>query len=500
MQQTALGLDASLAVPDEARHGHGESRFLDRGDRERIRSAAAAARMLYVEVSAPTPALRGQLGETIEAAVEEVLQKRGAAPPGVTASSDCDASLSDQLFRARSVGARGVAIVVGDLRPVTHRGCLDAEDSAALRFYVESSRDRAVHVYLSPENVELAGYGSALPLAEAVGLVRSRFSRVAEPPKPTPAPPPPPVAESQSDAAPVAPPERPEPPRPIIPERPATVPPKDDAWRGWVTELAATQGPKPLAQVERLFATKYMPLLVREAQGDLPEEAVRVREAWGHGFAKSYAEAFGTFRVTGKRPTMVLDAPQVASRLARLHGARHTELVLVDAMRFDLGQRVKSRIRAALGESVACAEEVLLWSALPTMTGPQLDALAHGAEALGRRTVEEDDTVLRGRNVTTLRRVRLGTREVKKLDVLEARLRDPDGPLAPRLLAAADEAAQALATYFSTLSPRTLVFVFGDHGFSIDGDGRTSSAAEQGGALPEQVLVPGFAFLSGEVH
>ena len=45
-----------------------------------------------------------------------------------------------------------------------------------------------------------------------------------------------------------------------------------------------------------------------------------------------------------------------------------------------------------------------------------------------------------------------------------------------------------------------MVFVFGDHGFAIDGDGRTSGASRQGGALPEQVLVPGLAYLAGEVH
>ncbi len=596
MQQTTLGLDAPLGVPGEARHPRGESRFLERGDGERIRSGASAARMLYVELLSPTPALRGQLGEAIEAAIEEVLRRRGAAPPGVLASSDWDASLSDQLFRARSVGARGIAVVLGDLRAITCRGCLDAEDSAALRFYVEACGERAVHVYLSPENLELSGYARALPLAEAVGLRSRGDAEVASPHEPARAPsvavtaravepevlapvaspwatsaptgtsatpssaprdpasptragaPTPPAEAGAAPTArattPSSAPRELRPtarattpssaPRELTPPARATTPssapreltppaeanaasaggdaeprardgreaaPRDDGWRAWVAELEATQGPKPLAQIERIFATRYMPLLVREARGDLPDDAVRVREAWAEGFAKSYSEAFGTFRVTGKRPTMVLDAPQIATRLARLHGARQTELILVDALRYDLGQRIKSRLRAALGDSVTCAEEVLLWSALPTVTSTQLETLSQGADALGRRAEDdEDDTVLRGRNVGTLRRVRIGNREVKKLDVLEARLRDPNGPLAPRLVAAADEAAESLAAYFATLAPRTMVFVFGDHGFAIDGDGRTSGASRQGGALPEQVLVPGLAYLAGEVH
>jgi hypothetical protein len=42
--------------------------------------------------------------------------------------------------------------------------------------------------------------------------------------------------------------------------------------------------------------------------------------------------------------------------------------------------------------------------------------------------------------------------------------------------------------------------IFGDHGFTLNqkGDGRTS--VREGGASPEEVLVPAFAWLVGAVH
>src|SRR5262249_45960704 len=119
--------------------------------------------------------------------------------------------------------------------------------------------------------------------------------------------------------------------------------------RVWATELDAARGPKPLAVIERLFVSRYVPLAEAVARGETDAAARAVLASWSISFAKSYTEAFGALRVTGKRPLMVLDAPQMANRIGRLHGAKSTQLVLVDAMRFDLGLRVHERLRPALG-------------------------------------------------------------------------------------------------------------------------------------------------------
>jgi hypothetical protein len=64
----------------------------------------------------------------------------------------------------------------------------------------------------------------------------------------------------------------------------------------------------------------------------------------------------------------------------------------------------------------------------------------------------------------------------------------------------ADEAAQVIAKFVESLPPRTLLFVFGDHGFRLPCDARGTGPATQGGASPEEVLVPGYAWLVGGVH
>src|SRR5690606_34253385 len=111
--------------------------------------------------------------------------------------------------------------------------------------------------------------------------------------------------------------------------------------------------------------------------------------------------------------------PQLASRLARLHGARSTQLVLVDGMRFDVGLRVHDLMRAELGADAACTERLLLWAALPTNTPTQLDLLAKGPDGLASfEPSEREEHFTRGRGLTTLRRVKVGPRDVLKLDVI----------------------------------------------------------------------------------
>jgi hypothetical protein len=104
--------------------------------------------------------------------------------------------------------------------------------------------------------------------------------------------------------------------------------------------------------------------------------------------------------------------------------------------------------------------------------------------------------------VSTLRRERVGAREVMKLDLVEARLRNAGPGYDERLDAVADEVTPILVRFIETLPPRTLLFLFGDHGFRLPAslDGRSTGPATQGGTSPEEVLVPGQAWLVGGVH
>jgi hypothetical protein len=272
----------------------------------------------------------------------------------------------------------------------------------------------------------------------------------------------------------------------------------DDAWRAWALSLTAARGPQPLAAFERLFARDYMPLTNAIAQGLDEPRALHAHDEFRRTFSRAYADACPTFAVTGKRPKMVLDAPEVAARIARLHGARATQILMIDAMRFDVGGLVKDALRRALGARASLTDELILWSALPTTTARQLETLHRGADALRFTQVESERDVdpLRGRSSEVVRRVKIGSRDLYKLDAIEAKVRDAGAQALAALPQIAEGTAEVVARHAQTLKPRTLLFVFGDHGFTFDRGG----IARQGGSSPEEVLVPAFAMLVGDVH
>ncbi|MEP7124345.1 MAG: hypothetical protein ABJE95_25680 [Byssovorax sp.] len=300
------------------------------------------------------------------------------------------------------------------------------------------------------------------------------------------------------DPAPIA---APEPsPRPAAAQRVVNA----AEWRAHAVELDKARGPKPVSVIDKLFSSRYMPLVGAIARGEVDTAVKSVADTWRMNFEHSYREAFSALRVTGKRPPMVFDAPDIAARIGRLNSARVVKLLLVDAMRFDIGERVAQHLTERLAGRAVCVERMLLWSAIPTTTATQAALIARGPEGL--RDVdpahEPDPEIVRGRAVATVRRERLGSREVMKLDLVEARLRGAGAGYDERLESIAEEVAQVTVRYIESLPPRTLLFLFGDHGFRLPSspDGRTTGPATQGGVSPEEVLVPGQAWLVGGVH
>ncbi|HVY44432.1 MAG TPA: hypothetical protein VHB21_01085, partial [Minicystis sp.] len=185
-------------------------------------------------------------------------------------------------------------------------------------------------------------------------------------------------------------------------------------------------------------------------------------------------------------------------------GARAVRVLLVDAMRFDLGERVEARLAERLAGRALCVERGVLWAAPPTTTPAQMALLARGPDALKdlEPPSEPEPDVSRGRAVATIRRERVGARELGKLDLVEARLRGHGAAFDARLDRIAEEVADALGRHLDTLPARTLAFVFADHGFRLapTPDHRGTLAATQGGLSPEEVLVPAQAWLVGGVH
>jgi hypothetical protein len=258
-----------------------------------------------------------------------------------------------------------------------------------------------------------------------------------------------------------------------------------------VQKLSEITRATPLSAFERAFVDGYVPLRAALLGNRLGSAGMGKADAralcaqFSSHFARAYAEALPTFGVTGRHPRMIFELFDVAQRCARVHGARSTHVVLVDALRWDLAKRVRERLARELARQAVCVEEHVLWSVLPT---------------------KRETAIIRGRSLDVLRRVRLGHRDLVKLDLLEGRLRDAGAGENTRLDALADEVAPILSRYVVSSKPRAMVVIAGDHGFSFGDpeDLREESAptppARQGGGSPDEVFVPFQAWLVGGVH
>jgi hypothetical protein len=467
----------------------GEVRFLPRAETTRLRGALEAARLLFVDLPEVGPGSRGKLAEAIDDAVEQALRQRGGAPPGICANADPDASLSDQLYRARKLGRVGVAIALGPLVSLTDAGsALVPEDGAALRFLCAATRDRPVVLLLDDANLAVRAYGAPEPLREAMGL---------EPPKP-----PPPSSKRE--------------PRVYVTIERVDPAPAPVQLGEAAKKLAEIKRTTPLSKFETAFVEGYVPLHTALIDDRLQGSGIGAREArtlcaqFKSTFTRAYAEALPTFGVTGRHPRMIFELFDLAQRCARVHGARSTHVVIVDSLRFDLARRVRDRMAQRLARQAVCVEEHALWSILPTTTAVQLDALVRGEDALRApaRPEASSDAIVRGRSLDVLRRMRLGHRDVVKLDLLEGRLRDAGPAEKTRLDALADEVAPVLSRYVATSTSRALVVIAGDHGFTFQDswhddeqeERAPTPAARQGGASPDEVFVPFHAWLVGGVH
>ncbi len=473
------------------------------------RAAEACAELVtrrFVVARTSGTIARGDLRRAIDDAVEGALAMRGALPPAVNVEERLELVVSDQAFRARALGAAGLSVVIPRLP--SEDGVVSGSDAETLAVWLDAARAHEVALLFDERDrgARLTAPVRLEELARSVDRKKPTFTvveRVArelmveiESPIERPAS----MAELEplGDAD-------PSPAPPSVAIASATRRVVDAAeWRQHAMELERARGPRPVAAIEKLFVAHYAPLLGALARGEADGAVRQVVDTWRTSFEHSWKEAFSAVRVTGKRPPMVFDAFEIAGRIGRLNGARAGKLVLVDAMRFDLGERVEARLNQRLAGHAVCVEKMLLWSALPTTTPAQMVLLGRGADGLKELPPdsEPEPDVSRGRAVATIRRERVGTREIGKLDLVEARLRGQGPTFDVRLDAIADEVADTLARFLGALAPRTLAFVFGDHGFRIGPtlDGRGTTGASQGGLSPEEVLVPAQAWLVGGVH
>jgi hypothetical protein len=262
-------------------------------------------------------------------------------------------------------------------------------------------------------------------------------------------------------------------------------------WRTYVSALEALRGPQPMSTLERLFTTAYMPLGAMIESGLREPRAQKALHTFGSNFANVYRDASAMMGHRQKLPRMVMDAADLAAKEAKEVGARHVVLLWCDALRFDIGMHLRNELEARASDIATLVGETLLWAALPSTTPRQAETFVRGREALQAPNEPESETaVLRERTADIVRKVRMGSRELYKLDLIESRLRNDHldmSTIASEVAISIEKFARAER---AKRSQRTLLFVFGDHGFAFD-----RNAFREGGAQPEQVLVPALSWV-----
>lgn len=261
----------------------------------------------------------------------------------------------------------------------------------------------------------------------------------------------------------------------------------DDGYADHVENLRAAEGSHGWDGIEHLFETHYLPLQKAVRDGAAPALAAAILAEWAKDFAESYEHAFDAIRNNrGKRPRLVLDVPSYAFQLTRKHEAEHVKLVLVDALRADIGTIVGDKLRLQMGTTAQCVANGLLWSALPANTSAQMELIARGTDGLRHFTGEltEAQLMSRGNDLRRLRPVRVGSHRMYKLDIVQYLARDVLTHTSDNLEQYAAEVATSVGRFLRQQEPSTLVYLFGDHGF-----GGASEAA------PENILTPYQAWL-----
>jgi hypothetical protein len=416
---------------------------------------------------------RGGLGEHIEEAIEGALRTHHAGAAGISFERDEDARLSDQLFRARRVGLERISIRLTALRALCAPvGGLDAADVRTITFYLAAMKERPVALVMDDADWELPAFVVTKSLAEAVA--EPDMEPESEPEA---------AADSEPQLEPQATPE----PEPVVEASPP-------AWLEHVHVLEAARGPQTLAAFERLFVNHYLPLASAVDAGKADARAAAAREELRRTFERAYSEALPAFALTGKRPRMVLDAFDVAAKMARAHRARSAQVLVTSSMRYDLAASVVERVTELLEGRATIADRATLFSALPTTTSRQLSTLARGLEGLRSADSERGETHAR-RTAHVVRRVRVGSRDLYTLDIVDTMLDAAGADAIDMLGDVCEQASSAIAKHAGAQASRTLLLVLGDHGFRFD-----RGEARHGGASPEEVIVSAHALMLGDVH
>jgi hypothetical protein len=531
------GMGENMTTNPAAESPHLVTRILHQpitSDAEVFRTTARAAERVLVTLEDPGPDQHAALEAFIISSIEAALERLDAAQAGWRKDDTLEAKLSDQLYRIRLLGAGGLALRFSELSGVADAdGQLGPADSETLRQLFVLAEREALQLYLPEPSAGLRVLGAPQRLSDWL-TAGSRAGRVASIDyEPLGADAADAAAGQQADTASVLEPmleafvsgptnttsadtgktppgELP----PLEPELPQETPvtfaetiqdgpaaPDEQAilrCASWAQQLQNMCGTKTHGSVERAFLTAYLPLSREVAAGRAPEEARSALDKWAEGFAQSYASAFKALGSHAKRPKMVKDVVELGFQWLGQHRARQCQLLLVTGMRFDLGQRLNEHIERRLLGRAVCADQTLLWAALPSNSEAQ-QIVDPGQGRATRQPKSDTPPAAHGAAPAAagIHSLRIGNRELFRLDEIPSHLGEPGEPEAERLERLATTIADNIVPWLQEQPPETLVVLFGDHGFHWQATQRGTSPAQRGGALPEQVLVPASAWVLG---
>jgi hypothetical protein len=428
---------------------------------------------------------RRSVADRVTFAVESTLAVHGGEEDA-DEESDPKTLLVSQLTRTLALGFRGLGLVFSGLSSVCDEGLLGKRDAATLQLLCAATKRLPLQLFLGADATEVEVPVETLPLRALLGEPEPATTErqqvlATETPAPASAAVRRPATKQTVELT-----AKNEAP-PVPPYQP-TVASITDV-RGWASALTQARGPQALATLEQLCLTNYLPLRRALLEGHEDERLEALVTEFGDAFGRVYGDAFPTFAHRTNRPKMTFDLFNAATARGREHDARTTVFTLVDSLRVDLGRDVGTHFRALLGGRAKLIAEQICWSTLPATTAHQLRVLARPELAfLPDGEPELGEALAFGKAAEIPHRLRVGSRDIFKLDLIEARLATTAN--GEKLHRTAHDVARILATHASdaatTKGHRVLYVVFGDHGFGIDKHGNV----RRGGTSPEEILVP----------
>lgn len=192
-------------------------------------------------------------------------------------------------------------------------------------------------------------------------------------------------------------------------------------------------------------------------------------------FQRYYRQALPLWEAeAGVRPAMIEDIPGMLSRKRRvpIHGS--VRYILMDGVRWDLWEHIKAGFFAPRSNHFRIAREGVIWSGRPTTTGSQMQ---HFEEAFARAGLEGEGAA------------------VWKMTGIDEKIHAEKGPLTHLFANALSYLEIEWLHRLVDLPPRTLLFLFSDHGFvenpAFDpADKLALPRYIHGGDTPFEVIVP----------